>query len=104
MPDGFQIGKSKENTSIFIDFQRIQVGPGGRPGILITWSNVGKASVAGGSNSLFESPGILITWSNVGKASVAGGRRSINLNDDKQPTWLLTSYQTARLQTGSLIR
>ena len=31
VPDGLQIGKSNENTSVFIDFQGIQVGPGGWP-------------------------------------------------------------------------
>ena len=29
MPDGLQIGKSNENSSVFIDFQGIQVEPGG---------------------------------------------------------------------------
>ena len=48
VPDGLQIGESNENTTVFIDFQRIQVEPGGRPGILTTWSKEGKASVAGG--------------------------------------------------------
>ena len=32
VPAGLQIGKSNENLSVFIDFQRIQVGPGGMPG------------------------------------------------------------------------
>ena len=31
VPDGLQIGKSNENTCVFIDFQGIQVGPGGWP-------------------------------------------------------------------------
>ena len=74
MPDGLQIGKSNENTSVFIDFQRIPGWPGGVAGILITWSKEGKTSVAGGA------AGILITWSKEGKTSVAGGRRLVTYN------------------------
>ena len=33
MADGLQIGKSNENTSVFIDFPRIQGGPAGTPRI-----------------------------------------------------------------------
>ena len=48
VPDGLQIGKSNENTTVFIDFQRIQVGPVGRPRILRPRSGEGNIFVAGG--------------------------------------------------------
>ena len=48
MPDGLQIGKSKDNTNVFIDFQRIPGRPRGVAGILSTWSKEGKAFLAGG--------------------------------------------------------
>ena len=51
MPDGLQIGKSNENTAVFIDFQRIQVGPGLGPGIEGIWSGEGNAHTLGGQET-----------------------------------------------------
>ena len=72
MPDGLQIGKSNENTTVFIDFQRIQGSPGG--GQDLSEEGLGRV-----------------------KASVDGGRGATNLNDTNQPRLLLPSYQAARL-------
>ena len=48
VPDGLQIGKSNENTSVFIDFQGIQVGPGGSQDPEGTLSGDGKMLLSGG--------------------------------------------------------
>ena len=48
VPDALQIGKSNENSCVFIDFQRIQVGPGGARILSEEGQVVVKAFVAGG--------------------------------------------------------
>ena len=48
VPDGLQIGKSNENTSVFIGLQGIQVGPGGGQDPEGSLSGEGKMFVAGG--------------------------------------------------------
>ena len=48
VPDGLQIGKSNENTSVFIDFQGIQAKPGRSQDPERPRSGEGKTPVAGG--------------------------------------------------------